>query len=231
MVICPPAEEVIKNIDINALYKYLNIQNISMIPIDIIKQIDTAINLLGEQINPYIVFKEFDKFITSNKSITLDNKFILRSFVLSKIAPNAKSVIVFIATNGDLIEKKALSYFSEGSYFMSQVTDAYGSVLVEATVNVFLKKFETNISKDGYLLSAVFSPGYCDIDLPQQKEIFRIIGAENTNITINEYGQMYPEKSISGICFKMKADIAKNYKKYFLFCDKCDNKLCKYNKR
>ncbi|MGC8926577.1 MAG: vitamin B12 dependent-methionine synthase activation domain-containing protein [Myxococcota bacterium] len=230
MIESPLIEDIAPFFDENELYKYLQIKRVEKIPQDILQRIEgykkEAIGLL----EPIAVIKEFTDFELVDGGIKIDD-YVINSNILSKISQKAKSVYIFILTIGNKLESRVKEYFDSGSLFAAYVVDALGSVYVEAVAEFIMKKIEINISRDGFLLTARYSPGYCDINILNQRNLFNLLKTENTIVSLNESSQMSPEKSISGIFFKMPEDIAAEYKKYFLFCSECTTKECRYFKR
>ncbi|MCX7959044.1 MAG: hypothetical protein N3B13_08350 [Deltaproteobacteria bacterium] len=231
MIYLPASKDVERYIKKENLYKYLQIPDNQNISPEISDKIENSGLLFSELIEPYVVFREFTDFECRHNAVILADTCNIKSVVLSGLATKANSVFVCIVTIGELLEKKVASLISEGAYFMAQIADAFGSVLVEATLDMFIATTEGIISEDGYLLSALYSPGYCDIDISEQEKIFGILHCDNSRVQLNESFEMYPEKSISGLLFKMKKDDAIKYKKYFVHCSECNNRLCKYFKK
>ncbi len=230
MIISVNKEEVIRQFDFKDLYRYLQVEDRSRLPNDLSSQIDNSRDIFAEDIEPYAIYREFEEFEKESEGIIVEGVKIL-SNVLAKISLDAKSIFVFIVTNGDKIERRSTEYYNKGFYFMSQLSDACGSVFVEALLRSLLNRLEIENKDNGYLLSAPYSPGYCDINISQQKSIFELLKQENNRVILNSALQMQPEKSISGVFFKMPREIAKRYKQYYIFCKDCNNRLCKYYKK
>ncbi|MCX7943871.1 MAG: hypothetical protein N2746_05120 [Deltaproteobacteria bacterium] len=230
MIIYPTRDKIAKYVKRSVLYEYLGIKELDKVPKNIIRDIDNSEGIFIKLVSPYVVYNEFKKFEFSEEGVSISDHFI-KSFVLSWIAQNAVSVYIFIATIGDLLEKEVASLYSRGSFFMAQVADAYGSVYVEALLEFLIEYIEIEEGKKGLLVSAPYSPGYCDIDLSYQKVILDLLGSENSIVSINEAYQMYPGKSVSGILFKMPEGKAKVFKNYFVCCEQCSNFLCKQRKK
>lgn len=230
MDITPSKEEIKEKVKIEDLFRYLNISDPDRVPEEIIKNIKESIKLFLDMVRPYVVFRGFNAFKVADEGIVIEDVFI-KSAVLSKIASESRSIYICIVSNGDLIEKNVSMYYESNSFFMAQIADAYGSVLVEATLKAFLDKYERALRKEGIGLSAFYSPGYCDIEVEELKNIFGLLSRENTLVTLTRSGMMYPEKSIAGIFFGIEGEKADRFKKYYIFCDECNNRLCKYYKK
>ena len=53
--------------------------------------------------------------------------------------------------------------------------------------------------QSGYQGTLRYSPGYCDWDTEQQKEVFQAIDAGSIGVVLTESCFMIPQKSISGV--------------------------------
>ncbi len=227
MIIKPSGDDIVRYLRADNLYRYLQIADKEKFPEHIRKLIDDSGKKLSELVSPCVIIREFKDFTASNDGILIDNHEI-KSGVLAKISLNAESVFVFILTNGDKIEKECRKYYEDGEYFLSQIADGYGSVYAEATLDYIMNRIEDEINPAGFSLSAPYSPGYCDINISQQSVIFDLMKEENDCVTLSESFQMYPEKSISGLFFRMKKEYAMKFRKYFIFCSECKNRFCKH---
>jgi hypothetical protein len=230
MVESPSREDIIPYCNKQELYNYLQIKDLKKVPDEILVRIDQYNNEIFQLVNPVVVYNEFNNFVIYDKGIGINNV-IIYSRVLSRILQRAKSVYLFILTIGGNLEKRVEDYINSNSLFAAQVADALGSIYVEALADFFMKDIEFRIERDGFMLSARYSPGYCDISISEQKKLFDLLKSENKYVILNDSLQMIPEKSISGIFFKMPRDEAIGYKKYFLFCSECEMKYCKHYKK
>lgn len=227
MVESPSREDIIPYYNKQELYNYLQIKDLKKVPDEILVRIGQYNSEIFQLINPVVVYNEFSNFEIYDQGIGI-NDVIIYSRVLSRILQRAESVYLFILTIGSNLEARVKDYISSNSLFAAQVADALGSIYVEALADFFMKDIESRILRDGFMLSARYSPGYCDINISEQKKLFDLLKSENKFVVLNESLQMIPEKSISGIFFKMPKDEAIKYKKYFLFCSECEMKYCKY---
>jgi|GEM_PF-2225244 len=212
------------------LYKYLRVPDKNLLPPEVRIEIEEETEKALELLNPEVVYKEFLDFDIQNDVILISG-IPINSHILSRIAIDSESIYAFILTAGKEIEKEIERLNSQGRYFKSQVLDACGSVYVEALADLFMHNIESPLLRMDYSLSARYSPGYCDISLEQQSSIFALLKDENISVILTDTFQMIPEKSISGLFFKVRSELSRRYKQYYIFCRECKNRLCKYYKR
>jgi cobalamin-dependent methionine synthase I len=105
----------------------------------------------------------------------------------------------FALTLGDQLDE-LVARAQRSSLAEALVLDAAGSFLVEHYAGLLEESLEKDLSRQGLLLSASFSPGYCDWDLRQgQEELFRFLSPQDIGIDLHDSGMMSPVKSMTGI--------------------------------
>lgn len=109
------------------------------------------------------------------------------------------SVIVFAATVGGgldrLIAREQLL-----SPAKAVLLSAIGAERVEALCDSFCADAETEAARRGLYPRPRFSPGYGDLPLRTQRDMFRVLDLTRTmGMTLNESFLMYPSKSVTAI--------------------------------
>ena len=122
--------------------------------------------------------------------------FKLCSDSLKKLLDGCERVIVFAATIGVGIDR-LITRYSDISPSRAVVFDALGSERIEALCDSFCRGYE---QKNGVCLTPRFSPGYGDLPLYTQKDIFLHLDCpKNIGVTLNESLLMSPTKSVTAI--------------------------------
>lgn len=110
---------------------------------------------------------------------------------LAKVLAGSREVIVFAATVG-LEFDRAIGRYKRTSPSKALMLQALGAERVEALCDVFCSGFEGRTSR--------YSPGYGDLPLDYQKNIFELLHCEETiGISLNESLLMTPSKSVTAI--------------------------------
>ncbi len=120
---------------------------------------------------------------------------VVRSKDLAGNLEGCGRVILFAATAGFAIDRKILSSgrISPSKALMFQ---AIGSAQAE----VLCGRFCADMEKEYGRLRPRFSPGYGDLPLELQRDIFRALGPEKRiGVTLNESLLMTPSKSVTAI--------------------------------
>lgn len=117
----------------------------------------------------------------------------IKSKDLYKNLTGSESAIVFAATVGIGIERLAAKY-STVSPAKSLCFEAIGNERVERLCDAFNR--EVN---EKFVTSPRFSPGYGDLDLSVQRDIFRALSCEKIGLSLKEDLIMSPAKSVTAI--------------------------------
>lgn len=127
--------------------------------------------------------------------------FKIQSSALSKNLEKADAVIVFAATAGVGIDR-LISRYTRLSPAKAAMLQAFGSERVEALCDAFLKEYE---SETGAKLLPRFSPGYADLPLEVQKDIFALLDVPKyIGASLNDSLLMSPSKSVTAFAGLVK---------------------------
>lgn len=108
-------------------------------------------------------------------------------------------IILFVATVGIEIDRLIKKY-EKTSLMRAAAVGASGSAAVEAWCDILCRKFSERARKAERSTRPRFSPGYGDLPLAMQKEIFRALSPEKRiGVTLSESLMMMPSKSVSAI--------------------------------
>jgi len=129
----------------------------------------------------------------------------------------ARRVAVFVATAGGEITRQAEIRCRGGDAFAGWALDAVGSWAAEAAAGALRSHLGHHLAAgEGFTLP--YSPGYCGMDLAEQRKLFRLIDAEAVGVALQPSLLMEPIKSVSGIIgLGPRADVATDLTP----CDRC----------
>lgn len=119
------------------------------------------------------------------------------SFTLAKGLSGCEEAILFAATVGTEYDRLILrcSRISPSKALMLQ---ALGAERVESLCDAFCNRMNEQLNPKGKTLKMRVSPGYGDMPLSMQKDIFAILDCERQiGITLNEDLMMSPSKSVT----------------------------------
>jgi hypothetical protein len=133
-----------------------------------------------------------------------------------------------LCTIGSGLEEKVRELMSTGQEPEGYVLDAVGSVAAEATADVVNAKICHWADAHGLRATPRFSPGYGDWSLEEQREIFRMLPADQIGMSLNPSGMMIPRKSVS---FAVKFTEKKDGTPSGNPCERCGLENCPFRKR
>ncbi|MGI6280122.1 MAG: vitamin B12 dependent-methionine synthase activation domain-containing protein [Acutalibacteraceae bacterium] len=120
--------------------------------------------------------------------------FSVKSSGLSGNLAGCDEVMIFAATIGVGIDR-LISKYSRISPARSVMIDALGAERIESLCDLFCKDFEL---EQNVKLKPRFSPGYGDLPLETQKDIFAVLECtKKIGISLNESLLMSPSKSVT----------------------------------
>jgi len=167
-----------------------------------------------------------DEMIEKTKGI-ISNKVVFREFGIKihdnlinlgfaevkseNLALNLKDcerIILFAATAGNSFER-IIKMYSATSPAKGAFCHALGSERVEALCDAFNDDMRVRMKQQGYVLKPRFSPGYGDLDISVQKDIFDALNCTlSLGITLDNNFYMTPSKSVTAIigCKRMEEE-------------------------
>lgn len=141
----------------------------------------------------------------SYKSLKIDDKpipeLLSSSRDLKEFMEGSLVVFIVICTIGQGFEELADKYKMNGDVSALFFLDRIGSDTVENLAQYSsIKLFKQFYAKEGTCsLSRRYSPGYGDLPLQRQQQIFSLFMDDDMDVSLTESGFMRPEKSISYI--------------------------------
>lgn len=177
------------------IYRYSGYYNTKAISSNTEQLIDECIKESEGKISYNVCWAELPVEI-NNDSISLGNCRV-HSTDLSKGLSGCKTSVVFAATTG-IETDRLIAKYSRISPVKSLVFQAIGTERAEALCDEFCRYIAKE--KDNLYLKPRFSPGYGDLPLEFQKDIFNILNpSKHIGLTLNDSLLMSPSKSVTAI--------------------------------
>lgn len=162
---------------------------------EISRMIDDCIGECRDALTYKVCFRNFPVVFEKDE---IDLSFAkLRSANLRKNLENCSEVIVFAATVGLAIDRLILKY-NRSKPTRALLFQAIGAERIESLCDCFCKEIEQSCAKRGLYPRPRFSPGYGDLPLALQRDIFRVLDCPRTiGLTLNDSLLMTPTKSVT----------------------------------
>jgi len=163
------------------------------------KQLDDYIKegeLLCRIKGAYAGFKVAEK---SGRQIKLVNGIIFESETMAEWMFDAEEIILMAATAGNEVTERRDKEISSGNATLGVVIDAVASETADEGLNRIEDIINKMIIKQGKTLTKRYSPGYGDLALAAQKDIYNALQLDIIGITITDKFLLVPEKSVMAI--------------------------------
>ncbi len=112
---------------------------------------------------------------------------------------NSFAVIFLAVTIGSGLENLISQYTEEKQFEKTLVLDSIGSEATEASANALNNYLLTLARQAKYSLTPRFSPGFGDLPLFFQKDMFRELSLDRLDIVLNEKFVFFPRKTVTAI--------------------------------
>lgn len=146
---------------------------------------------------------------------------------LKKNLEGCESIVLFAATVGIYIDRMIAKY-ANVSPSKSLMFQAIGAERIESLCDMFNHDIKIKAEKSGKFTKPRFSPGYGDLDISLQREIFRTLDCpRKIGVSLNESLLMSPSKSVTAIIgITDKKTVCAEDR-----CSACDNYDCSFRSR
>ena len=140
---------------------------------------------------------------------------------LAHVLDGTNKALIFACTIGMGIDR-LIQRYSQIDELKALVLQAIGAERVETFIDIFIKEYE---DKNNVKLTKRFSPGYGDLSLETQKDVFALLKPEKSiGVTLNDSLLMSPSKSVTAIA-GINGDCGKDED-----CLSCDRTDCEYRR-
>ncbi len=118
---------------------------------------------------------------------------------LRDLLTDCERAVVFAATVGLGIDRLIAKY-SRTSPAKALCLQALGTERVESLCDAFCEDMKERVRENGEFVTRRFSPGYGDLPLAMQKDVFRLLNCPvQVGVTLNDSLLMSPTKSVTAV--------------------------------
>ena len=124
----------------------------------------------------------------------------LESRALARNMRGCDEAYLMAATIGFAMDRLAARASAIGRMSRAVIYQAAGAMLIESYCDALNRKLKEEAAAEGKFLRPRFSPGYGDLPLAIQPELFRVLEIQkHTGITLTESLLMMPTKSVTAL--------------------------------
>ena len=209
--------------NIKEIFRYMGYKNSE--PDEKIKKL--TFKLINEA-NEVVSYKAcYDKYPVKLADKNVDLGFIsVASKSLEKNLKDCNEIILFTATIGAEFDRLLIKY-SKSSPSSAVILNAIGTAYIEAWCDKIYNDFKNTEEKFNNYLRPRFSPGYGDLNLEIQKDIFSVLDCNRKiGVSLTDNLLMTPSKSVSAII-----GIGRNNLNCALAgCEECNKTNCQFRR-
>lgn len=165
------------------------------------------------------------KFDAVNKTIKVSAcDFNVGRIVFNELKPSEK-ILVFTCTAGKPICDYAKEEY-KSDVLKGFLIESLANVMVETAMDKIQDSIREEYRMKNLLISNRFSPGYCNWDVAEQHNLFRLLPKNFCGVSLTDSALMQPIKSISGFI-----GVGQNIKYNHYKCRFCTQKQCIYKSK
>ncbi len=165
-----------------------------------LSQVEEAIQVGGRLCKPAGAYLFLAIASLGDREIVLDNGIRFRSQSLSKLLKDSHSVLFMASTVGKEVTERIFHEVKRGDASKGLIIDSVASQTADATLDWMVQFLDKILVREGKRLTRHrYSPGFGDLPLSYQKEIFNALQLERLDMALTEKFMLVPEKSVLAI--------------------------------
>ena len=133
------------------------------------------------------------------KVICDHGKYVISGERIYKHLENCTIVTLMAVMVGQQLDEQIDCYFQQQQPTKGLILDAIGSDSVERVADYVNEYVNKEAKRKGYTTRFRFSPGYGGWSVEHQRPLIEYLQAERIGVTITEYSQLVPRKSVSAV--------------------------------
>ena len=160
---------------------------------NVLNLVESCMNEINGIVTPKTIYRVFECEVTDSEVIVCGTVF--RSKRLAETLKGCKKVCIMGATLG-VQGDRLLNLYAETEIARAAVMQAALASKIEEVCD----GVEDTLRAQGFNLRQRYSPGYFDLDISQQRELFSLIDiTKRIGATLTDTFQMIPTKSVTAI--------------------------------
>lgn len=133
-------------------------------------------------------------------TVVLENSLAIKSAGLAKVLSQSDEVLLMASSAGKKIVERVHHEVKHGNAALGVILDAYASQKADASLDWVEDFMYKTVRREGKKLARHrYSPGYGDLSLSLQKDIYDILSLNKLGLSLTEKYMLVPEKSVIAI--------------------------------
>lgn len=189
------------NPDINRVLSRLGYRkNVTILDENSTALVQNALNEAARLCNISVAYAIVPVINRNDDVVELDQKVIFKSKDLARLLENSSYSVLMASTAGSAVIQAINCNLENGNAAKALIIDSYASQAADGGLDWLQGFLSTMLSRFVLKLTKHrFSPGYGDLALHYQKNIYELLMLDRLNISLTEKYMLVPEKSVIAI--------------------------------
>jgi len=148
-------------------------------------------------LEPAVAYEYYPINVMDADRISLEGGGAIAAPLLPATFPEAKELIVLIATIGPKLEKQVTEYTKSGGALRGMVLDGIGTAAVDRLIPQALELIAAEVAARGYEISSPVNPGMPGFPMTEQWNMLKLAPASEIGVSLSSSGVLVPRKSTS----------------------------------
>ena len=153
----------------------------------------------GYLLEPAVAYECYPITAMEPDRISLEGGKAIEGPLLPATFPEARELIVLIATIGPRLENQVTEYSKGGKALRGMVLDGIGTAAVDRLIPEALKLIAAEVASRGYEISSPVNPGMPGFPMTEQWNLLELAPASEIGVSLSSSGVLIPRKSASMI--------------------------------
>jgi len=151
----------------------------------------------GSLLKPAVAYEYYSIAAMHPDRIALEGDKSIEGPLLPATFPEAKELIVLVATIGLQLEKQVTEYTKSGEALRGMVLDGIGTAAVDRLIPEALELIAAEVAARGYEISSPVNPGMPGFPMTEQWSLLELTPASEIGVSLSSSGVLVPRKSTS----------------------------------
>ncbi|GAI28657.1 unnamed protein product, partial [marine sediment metagenome] len=148
-------------------------------------------------LEPAVAYETYSITAVKRSELWLGVKAALHGQLLPSVLAEAKELAAMVCTIGPKLEERVADCFGKNEPLRGLLLDGIGSAAVDTLSQEVCKFMAGEASSRGYQVSSPINPGMPGFPITEQRQMLKLVPAEEIGVSLTSSGVMVPRKSTS----------------------------------
>lgn len=148
-------------------------------------------------LEPAVAYRIYPITELGSERISLEGDKVVEGPLLPATLPEAKELVILIATIGHRLEKQVTDYTKSRGALHGMVLDGIGTAAVDQLIPEAMGIIAAEVAVRGYEISSPVNPGMPGFPMTEQWNLLELVPADEIGVSLSSSGVLIPRKSTS----------------------------------